>query len=372
MSRHPLLARRLTTSAAVVVLPLGALVGCGQVEQAQRATVEQEVQQASDHLMDSKSTSLRMGFTDPQGTIAKGLREGRDPLPAGVVDTLLGGSVAITVDPAGDRTMRDVQAADPATPTGEALKLVNVGYSIDADGGPLAQLRLVDGDIYVTADAGRITGIAEKAGESGIEAQLDELEQTAPPELRPLVSDLRAGEWVKIPLADYADELTELSRRGGTPQPTPSVDGKKLSDDLLAAVKPFTEVTDAGGDEGTRVLNVKVQARQAIEAALDVVSRSGAVPGLEDMEPPTVQEVPDGAVEGKVTLKDSHLTEVSLDLASIARLAPADEDTPDLTGTTVTLSVDDSADEVTVPDDVSDVDVRPFLEQLLDEARTTA
>lgn len=371
MSRcHPLLARRLTTTAAVVVLPLGALVGCGEVEQAQRATVEQEVQQARDHLMDSKSTSLRMSVTDPQRTIAKGLRKGPDPLPAGVVDTLLGGSVAITLDPAGDRTMRDVQAVDPSTPTGEALKLVNVGYRIDADGGPLAQVRLVDGTVYVTADAGRITGIAHKAGKSDVDAQLDELEQTAPPELRPLVSDLRAGEWVKIPLADYVDELAELGRRGTTPQPTPSVDGKKLSDDLLTAVKPFTEVTDAGGDAGKRVLNVKVQARQAIEAALDVLSRSGAVPGLEEM-PPTVKEIPDGAVEGRVTLEDSHLTEVSLDLASVARLAPADEDTPDLTGTTVTLSVDDSADELTVPDNVSDVDVRPFLEQLLDRSRTT-
>jgi hypothetical protein len=59
----------------------------------------------------------------------------------------------------------------------------------------------------------------------------------------------------------------------------------------------------------------------------------------------------------------------TLDLASAARLAPGGT-AQDLTGSTVTVDVDDTADEVQVPTDVSSVDLSSLVEQGIAAARS--
>ena len=359
-ARTPL-ARRLT-ALALLALPLGAAAGCGATPSAVRSNVEAELQQASTHLQDSRSTSMTLRFEDPQGTAKKALTSGDDPARPALADALLGGTVSITVDPTGERTLRDVRGAGPDVPVAEQLELANLAFSISADGGALAQVRIVGGDLYVSADVSRIFALAEKAGDVDASQQLEALVGQAPPQLMPVLRDLQAGRWLKLPLAKYATQLDRLART----QPPPSADPEELGNDLLAAVRPFVTVTDAGGEDGARVLDVQVQARKALEAVLDTIrSVSPTVPGLDELDSAALPEITDGTVDGQVLLQDGHLTRVTLDLASVGRLAPEGERSPELAGTRLALDVDDTADEVVVPDDVSGVDVGEVVQGLI-------
>jgi hypothetical protein len=358
--------RRLAATAAVVVLPLTALVGCGEVADAKRASVESDLQSASDHLMGSGSLQVAFRFADPQGTAKKAIvADSSEGDPAALADSVLGGTVRFTLDPTGDTTIGQLKDLDPAAPPAEQLKRVNVALSVESKGGAVAQLRLVDGDLYVAVSRERIEELGAQGGADDVGTSIDEALTEAPPEYQPLIQDLSDGKWVKVPLTQYVDRLAELGDSSATP--APQVDGDKVAADLLAAVKPFTEVIDAGGDDGKRVLDVRVQAKQALKAALDALKKSAPqVPGLADLDTTALDELKDGTANGQVVLEDEHLTEVSVDLPSLIALAP-EPPTQDLAGTRLVLAVDDSADEVSVPDDVSDVDVAALVDQLLEE-----
>lgn len=363
---HALLARRLTAGLALVALPLGAAVGCGAAAESKRDDVQTSLQKASDNLKASGSMSVTMRFDDGSGSIKKATTSGEDALTPDQADLLLGGTISMTVDPAAGKTLGDVAAADRSLPPAEQLKLTNFSVSVQADGDPLAQLRVVSGDLYANVSLDALSDVAKRGGSTtDLGAQVDDLAASAPAELQPLVTDVRAGKWIKLPLAAYADQLAQLQKT--VPTPSASVDPQKLSADLLAAVKPFVAVTDASSDGGDRVLDVKVQAKQAIKAALETLKSMGpALPGLDTLDTTGVDKIGDGTVNGQVTLSDDHLTKLTVDLQSAVALAPPGATpAPDLTGGTLTVDVDDSADEVTVPDDVSSVDVDALVKGLV-------
>ena len=85
--------------------------------------------------------------------------------------------------------------------------------------------------------------------------------------------------------------------------------------------------------------------------------------GMQDLPAGALSGMTDGAVAGQVRLQDGHLTEVSVDLASAARLST--QPVPDMFGSTLTVSIDDTADEVVAPEPVSDVDVAELVEGLM-------
>ncbi len=350
-ARPALLPRRVP--AVALVLALGA-AGCGSAQQAQRQTVEAELQSASTHLLDSRALSVRVGLTDPAGTARAALTEG--DVPPALAGVLLGGSVTVTVDPTGTRTVRDLQAMDPRTPATEVFEAVSMAMTVEADGGPVAQLRLVGGDLYGSVDLDRVAGIAQKGGAPDVAEAVEDLAEAAPPELAPLVEDVQAGEWVRLPLAPYAGELDRLNAEA------PPATSDQLAGDLLAAVRPFVQVTDAGGDAGQRVLDVQVQARKALEALLSTLSRvAGPAAGMDPLPADALDGLGEGTAAGRITLQDGHLGTVALDLGSVARLAD-EPDAPDLSGSTLTVEVDDTADEVVAPSPVSDADVAELVE----------
>ena len=360
--------RRFTAGVALVALPLAAAVGCGEAAETKRQTVSDSLSQASQNLQSSESTSVVLRFDDASGNARRTLTSGSDPATPEQADLVLGGTVSFTVDPAAGRTMRDLQAVDPATPLEEQLTLVNMAMSVQADGGPLAQVRLVGGDLYAQVGLDKVGDLAARAGSAtDIGAAVEQLSTDAPPELQPLLADVQAGKWVKVPLAPYAEQLEQLGK-DTAPSPSPSVDTRKLGTDLLNAVKPFVAVSDASSDGDERVLDVKVQAKQALTAALGTLSQlSPRLPSLRDLDVSELDRLGDGTVDGQVTLSDDHLTKITMDLGSAVRLAPVDGSSPapDLAGSLLTVDVDDSADEVVVPEDVSSFDVGPLLEQAL-------
>lgn len=367
ISTRPRTTRRVAVVAAA--LPLLTLAACGQATQSKRASVESDLHTASDHMLDSKAVSMTLAIEDSKDTLRAGLLKDSNPPPAQLVDSLLGGTVSMTIDPTGSRTLRDLQKVAPTLSPADQLKAVNASFSVQADGGAVAELRLADGDAYVRVDLKRVQSLADKSGSGkDLSAGLDSLESSASPQLKPLVTDLKAGKWIRVPLAAYADRLSDIGKqsRGATPTPTPSVDSKQLSDDLIAAIRPFVQVTDAGGNEGKRVLDVKIQAKQALRALLDTLKRSvPAASSLGTLDSGVAEKLRDGTVNGTVTLKDGHLTTVTADLQSFVAVAPADPEVPDLSGSTLRLAIDDNAKAVDVPTDVSSYDVGSLLDQVL-------
>lgn len=356
--RPALLARR--APAAALVLALGA-AGCGSVGQAQRRTVEAELQSASTALLDSGAVSVRLGLTDPSGT-ARAALTGED-VPGALADVLLGGSITLTIDPTGTRTLRDLQAMPAGTPSAEVLDAVAVALTVEADGGPVAQLRLVDGDLYGTVDLDRVGSIADAAEAPDVADLVDELSENAPPELAPLVEDVEDGQWVRLPLTPYTDQIDAFTEQMS------GAGDDRLAGDLLAAVRPFVQVTDAGGDAGERVLDVQVQARKALEALLTSV---GQLAGPGDPLPEDALEgLGDGTASGRVVLQDGHLESFVLDLGSVARLDTG-PDVPDLSGSTLTVTVDDSAAEVVAPTPVSDERLGDLVDGLLEDLSAPA
>lgn len=311
-----------------------------------------------DKLMQSTSTSVRLSVEDPDGAIKRGILADDPETPEAIIDTFLGGSISFTVDPAGDQTLGELQATSVDAPVAEQLKATNVSFSVDAKGGPIAQLRLVDGVMYAAADLNTIGDIAVEAGEPNAQAQLD-AGLSSIPQGTQLATDLRDGKFLKLDLAPFAGQLEGLT--GAAPMPDQMVDGQKLAQDLLAAVQPFTMVT--GGENGT--YDVEVEAKRALTALADSLKASG-IPGFDTLDATELDMLKEGTVKGSFSTDGDSLTEVTLDLQSLIAVVPDDGGTPapDLSGSILKLEIDDSADEVGVPDGVSDIDLNALVSQL--------
>lgn len=361
----PLFARRLTAGVALVALPLTAVVGCGAAAGEKKQSVQTSLQKASDNLRNSSAASVTLRFDDDKGSLKKALTTGGSSAKPEQADLLLGGSIAITYDAPAGKTLGDVQEAVGGASTSEQLKSVNVAVTVQADGGSVASIRLVNGDLYANVGVDKLAEVVRKSGSStDVGAELDSAADQAPDQLKPVVTDVRAGKWLKLPLAPYSEQLNALQKQTA---PSASVDTQKLGMDLLNAVKPFVAVTDASSSGSTRVLDVKVQAKQALKAATDALKNmQPALPGLSGLDTASLDRIGDGTANGQVTLDDDHLTKVTLDLQSaVALVPPGSTPAPDLTGSLVTMQIDDSADEVQVPDDVSSADVGALVQGAL-------
>lgn len=339
--------RRTAAVVLSVLVPLGAVSACGAQK---RATIEQEFQSAGDAFSASRSLSFALSLRDDDGNLSKAATKGKDGLPQAIAGDVLGARIAVVLDPAGDRTFADLQKLS-GTPVKEQVKAFNAAIAVEVAGGPLVELRLVDGTAYGRVDFGKVDDLAVKAGKGKPSAALDD----APAELAPAARDLRAGRWLALPLDAVVEQFAGLVP---TPSATPSIDPEVLGGNLLAAVRPFVTVTDAGGDRGERVLDVRVRVREAVKALLPVLAKQ---PGIGDLLPDGTSGKVDKAVgtgeaTGKVVLKAGRLTKVELDLESVVALDTNNTVDP-LTGGFLVLDVDDSADEVRKPSDVSDVDV---------------
>lgn len=365
VTRLPLPARRLAAGTALVALPLAAAVGCGSATGAAKQSVQTSLQKASDNLGTSRAASFVLRFDDPKGSLKKQVTSGKDPASSQLADVLLGGTVSFTIDPTGSTTLRDLQAAPAGTRASTQLDAVNLAMSVQADGGPLAQVRLVRGDVYLNVGLDTVQDVLRRSGSAtDVRRSLDQAAQGAPGEVGPLLADVKAGKWVKIPRSAVAQGL---DRQGATPTPTPSVDSTRLGNDLLAAVRPFVAVTETATSGGTRTIDVKVQAKQALKAVLaQLRTVQQSVPGLAQLDTSGLDEIGDGTANGAITITDDHFRRLTLDLASLSALAPPTPGSaaPDLTGSALALEVDDAAKEVTAPDDVSPVDVTSLVSQL--------
>jgi hypothetical protein len=359
---------RLAVGVLAVALPLAAVAGCGAEK---KRTIKAEFASAQSNLESSKAASFTLRFDDSKGTVAKLAK--KDDTPAELVDALIGGSVTYVVDPAGDKTLKDLKVSGSTTAAdlSAQLKTVNAGFVVRDDKSDLGEFRLIDGVLYAHVDMKAIGRLAKAGGTEDFDAQLDDFVDSASDKFRAGLEDVRAGKWIKLPLTDYIEKFQDLAQSftGIEPAPTKSgVDTTKLGRDLFAAVKPHITVTDANNDSKDRVLDVKVKARPALKAALAVLQASKDLPFaamLKEVTPAEIDKnVTDGTAKGTITMKSGHLSQFTVDVESI-RLLSTDPGTDSVAGSRVVVDVDDSADQLKVPSDVSSFDVGALIDEFL-------
>lgn len=361
---------KLLVGALAAALPLVAVAGCGAEK---RRTIKAELSSAGDSLQTSSSMSVTLRVKDDAGNLVKAATEG--DAPKGLAQALIGGSVSYTIDPAGKQTLADLSFKDLSeSELKDALKQVNVALVVRSDKADIGELRLVDGTLYAHVDLQEVNRLVVLGGGDPIDASLDETFGDDP-QLAKGLADVRAGKWIKLPISDYIEKLTDLAKSfSGSEEPAPAATAtpnyNALSDRLFKAVKPYIKVTDASDSSGERVLDVKVQVRPALKAGLAVLQATEGLPftdQLRDVQPTEIDKnVKDGTINGTITLKNSHFTQFTLDLESVRTLDPEDTG-PSLKGGHVVFDVNDSAAEVTAPTDLSSFDIGELLDGFLSD-----
>jgi len=366
VKRHAL---RLAAGTLAAVLPLAAVAACGTEK---KKTVAQEFATAQEHLGDAKAASFTLRLDDAQGNLAKlAAKEGDVPKP--VLDALIGGSITYVADAAGDAALRSVASGttDPNDVAG-ALKKSNLAFVIKDDKAEVVEIRLVEGVLFAHVNLAEVGRLAEAGGAEDFDASLDEALAGMDPRFAQALKDVRAGKWLKLDLAPLVDDLKGLAESvvpGGVPTASASpYDASALGRKAWEAVKPHVTATDANDDSADRVIDVRVKARPALKALLGVLKAEKDLPFasiLGGVAPADLDEhVADGEAKGQIRLADSHLKQVSLDLESL-RLLSKEPGTDSLAGVTVVVDVDDQADELRAPEEVSAIDFGALLQELI-------
>jgi hypothetical protein len=355
---------RLLAGALVLALPLGAAAGCGAEK---KKTVRQECEAAQANLSHSKAASFTISFGDAQGNLLKNMTKDGD-MPAAVAQALLKGSITYVADGAGDATLGSARLSDPTDLKGAFAKS-NAAIVVRDDRDVVAELRVIAGDLYAHINLAEIGRLAKAGGVDDFDAELDDTLGAMGPQMKQALADVRAGKWLKLPLGKYLDQLGGLAKgfSGATPGAKPSIDASAFGKRVFAAVKPYVKVTDANDSSTDRVLDVDVQVRPALKAALGVLSAEPGLPfaGMfRSVQKEIDKNVKDGVAKGQIRLHESHLTQVSVDLESIRQLSN-DPGTDSFAGVQVKVDVDDSADQLDVPGNLSTVDMEALVEDLL-------
>jgi hypothetical protein len=373
---RPALARRPSTRVAAgtlaLALPLALAAGCGAEK---KRTIKAEFQSVGQNMQDSKSLSVAVSLKDPKSSIEKAyLKDNPDTEPA-LVRAITGGSISVTLDPAGDKTLKQYYASGArSTDIKASLGSANFSVVIKDDKSALGEIRLVDSVLYAHVDLDEIGRLAKAGGVDDFDEQLDAAASDEDnPEAAQAVKDVRAGKWLQLPLKTYLDDLQDLvdsADPDGTASKISGYDFRALGDKVFAKVKPYVKVTDANDSATNRVLDVKVQVKPAVKAALNVLKATKDLPFpnvFADIDPADVDdEIKDGTAHGTISLKSGHLSQVTVDLQSIFALAPDDaDDVPDLTGSSFVVDVDDTAGAVSKPDDVSSLDIAAIIDQII-------
>lgn len=357
---------RLAAGTLALALPLLAAAGCG-VEK--KKTVAAEWAAAQANLEKSKAVSVTLRLDDAQGNLAKLMK--KDDTPDAIVQAVSKGSITFTGDPAGSATLASLKSSAGDADVKASLQKVNVAFVIRDDKAALGEIRLVAGDLYARVDLKEIGRLAKAGGSADFDTQLDQMVGSLDPRLAQVLTDVRAGKWLKLPISKYLTQLQALAKGFspalGQPDPAKKYDYNALGAKAYAAVKPYVKVVDANDSSSDRVLDVKVQARPALKALLAVLKAEKGLPfaGMLDVTPAQVDEnVAAGEAHGTITLKDSHLTQVAVDVESL-RLLSKDPGKDSVAGVRVVVDVNDKAAEVTAPTDLTKVDLGALLDEFM-------
>jgi hypothetical protein len=372
LHRRPL-RHRVGAAAAVAVLPLAALTACGSSDDKGDTSPtggtttkgsdskggDLDLAKLKDNALKSKSASFSISLDDSKGAIKKAVLAEDPTTPAAIVDRIVGGKITIKVS-SKDKSLAELQAS--ASDSAETLKQVDFQIKIDDKDGQLVDLRVVSGVLYAALDVNKVDQILTESGETMSLSSLIDQGASFSPDVATAGKDLKDGKYLKLDLNPYINQISGLlEQTAPSAAPSAAVNSQKLADDLLAAIKPSTQITDAGDGK----YDVEIQAKAALTAAYDVLSKSD-IPGFEALDPTELNTIKDGTVKAQIKVDGDHLESIRIDLQSIVAVAPDDASSPapDLTGSSLVIDFDDDAGAVGVPDKLSGVNLDALVGQL--------
>jgi len=356
---------RLTAVGVATALAVaGGVVACGRVN------LKQEADAAAASLASAKVVSFTLHLDDPKNSLASGHTSADD---AKTLAMLRDSAISITVDPAGDTSFGDAMKPPTSTVQDPAAALKHSG-AIDVTythaGKSVVAFRMDGGVLYLHIDPAQIQAI------TGQPLPLDQLTgPDAPPGFAPVAEGLKSGKWLSLDLSSLYERIVKLggSTGFGGLGDTQALGGNlgEIRSKILAAVSANTTTTSSAGPDGAVLIAVKVNARAAVQGVLDALA---GLPGPAAAELASARaqlaQVPDGTLDGTVTIKDGHYTRVAVDLHSLAVLSKDADAMKGTVGTELVVDVNDRATPITAPngdqvvqlDTLADAMVGPLLQ----------
>lgn len=330
--RRPL--SRLTAVAAAGAVV--ALAGCGSSSTAATPNDPKGKLSASvSNLTDSDALTVTLKLEASAAALQQLARSQKQTLSAADAQAIAGLNVIFATKTTNGQKLSAIKPGSSNS--------ANVSVQVVDSGRSLAELRVVDGNLYLKGDVRTILNLAHR---SATYAQLQARAQKLPGFVQALI----AGKWVSL----SGDALKGLaSQFGVTPSQSPGTSqSQKLLSDLRGIIDRDVTVSPHGSDSRGDHLVVSGNIRTL---ATDLMtSVQSAVPGgaaLGNQLKP--QKVPSRVVTVDTWVKDGKLAEVSLDLLQFAQpgQAPAGAHVP------LALTFSGTADDISAPSGATAVDL---------------
>ena len=340
-----------------------AVAGCGAT-----GSLRADNAHAMSSFKAATSLSVTLGLSDPDGKLAKAVQSGDGSTTAAQAAVLIGGTISFTVSANGGRELFAKGAADQ--PLDQQVKQSNFDLTVNGLGGKLVEIRLVDGILYAASDIAAVKKAADLGG-PGAGARVDEFLNSVPPQLKQGADDLRAGKWLKVPIATYVEQVHKPAKAagGGAPDPAKTRGYAKLGKDLQAAITPNIGLTILGATGDTRNVSIDIKVKQALTAVLGVLDTDAATFGLPPGLLPkgdALKDVSDKTLSATLTITRGHYTKIAVPFAGLAALdAHLSSAVPPLGKSAIVLQLDDSAGPVSAPTNVSSFDIASLLDQFI-------
>jgi hypothetical protein len=327
--RRPL--SRLTTIAATAAV-LGA-AACGGSTADTPKDPKGELTASVENLgaSDVLTTTLRLDTTAE--ALQSFAAEDGDKLSTEDAEAIASAQIVVEVRSANGDDLSELKGGDD--------NAANVSFRFVSNDDTLAELRVVDGDLYLQGD---LRGILALIHESDSYADVQQRVSVLPHFVQAFVE----GQWVSIDGAAAKGLAGSLS---GAQTPSDK-QGQKLLEDLKGIVQRDVTVTREGSDDrGDHLVltgNTKALAQDFVQAA------SGALPaGSAAMGQFNPDDVPDRDVTVDAWVKDGVLTEISLDIVQFAK--PGDAKAGD--SLPIAITFEQEGDDIGAPEDVTPVDL---------------
>lgn len=349
------------------------VAGCGEVQK--QLTAKDQVTNALANFDTAKSATFTMKLAGTPADVEAIAKAEGEPLSASerkALAQVLAGDVVVSIAAPEGKTLGDLSKSATGTAAPQDLQSLlgdpqalgalleqqgSSAIAVNLGGASLAEVRSIDGLIYVRADAKKILTLAGE-DPAAVDRQLDGL----PPSLAPLAKAVN-NEWVSIDLVKAATAAKEggLLEALPTPTATPSIDAAKvqrLIASLKAAYQQKATISELGeaGERGTGY-RLSAPAKQVAQAVSDdLIAIAGK--GSEAQIRKGINGLPDQNVALDLWVKDDRLTAVALDITQFLD-KPAN-------GKKLSLDVGINVDsgEVTAPTGATEFDVKAFLDEV--------
>ncbi|WP_143686975.1 hypothetical protein [Streptomyces sp. TLI_171] len=349
-------------TAGAVALTAG-LAACSTVKQ---LTAGEKVSGAFQKLTDAKSMKIELSVDATSDQLVAFGKAIDDPIEKKNADLL--SDLTLSISMSSDKPLKDSEAFKNGY-TGGAnaydLKGVAIGYALSTkkSGKTYADLRLVDGKMYVKAD---VRGIAGLMGEDT--SKIDEAMSALPPEAAP-IKDVVDGKWLALDMKKF-EELTGGSAkakgkdigRGAVPEAMPSIDPsaiREFTKSLKDALADNVTLEDKGKSGDADLIRVSAPARPLVKAMTkSVESLTASIPGYPALPSgeDDLKDVPDRNFSADVLIKNGKAQAVTFDLAQFDDKLDPSVHFP------IRLAFSNDAAPLTAPAGASELDLTKFQE----------